>query len=441
MRLKLGIPEMLGSAPLARRLAGLTAARLLLVSLSLILVGAFYLRGKFGLQSYTLRVALQTFGLSFALTGVYAALLRKGKHLERLAEAQLVLDQLTWTVVAYLTGGASSGATSFYGLSCLVGASLLGLRGAFLAALSGALSYGSLVFALQRGLISAPRDQPASIYHLSTDELAFYLLVNLLVLIVVALLAGTLADRLRWTGGELALATERADQAERMAGLGRLAAGLAHEIRNPLGSIAGSIQLLRTARGLSDEDQRLCDIIQRETARLNDLVTDMVDLSKPKKPMFASVDAARVAREVVALTARSGRAVSDVEVSYSGLDAAPIWADGAQLRQMIWNLVRNAVQASSPGDSVEVAVEIIGKSTWLRVSDRGAGIDEAARERLFDAFFTTRSQGTGMGLAVVKRIADEHAFSIAVDSSRGRGATFRVNLGAPRASQPPPALD
>src|SRR6187431_1450445 len=435
MRLKLGIPEMLGSAPLARRLAGLTAARLLLLSLSLALVGAFYLRGRFGLESFTLRVALETFGLSFALTGIYAALLRKGQHLERLAEAQLVLDQLTWTVVAYLTGGASSGATSFYGLSCLVGASLLGLRGAFLAA----LSYGSLVFALQRGVLSAPRDQPASIYRLSTDELTFYLLVNLLVLIVVALLAGTLADRLRWTGGELALATERADQAERMAGLGRLAAGLAHEIRNPLGSIAGSIQLLRTATGLSDEDQRLCDIIQRETGRLNDLVTDMVDLSKPKKPIFASIDAARVAREVVALTARSGRAVSDVEVIYSGRENAPIWADGAQLRQMIWNLVRNAVQASSPGDSVEVAVEINGKSTWLSVSDRGVGIDEAARERLFDAFFTTRSQGTGMGLAVVKRIADDHAFSILVDSSRGRGATFRVNLGAPRASQPPPA--
>ncbi len=152
MRLKLGIPEMLGSVPLARRLAGLTAARLLLLSLSLALVGAFYLRGKFGFGSFTLRVALETFGLSFVLTGIYAALLRKGQHLERLAEAQLVLDQLTWTVVAYLTGGATSGATSFYGLSCLVGASLLGLRGAVLAALSGALSYGSLVFALQHGL-------------------------------------------------------------------------------------------------------------------------------------------------------------------------------------------------------------------------------------------------------------------------------------------------
>src|SRR5450432_2379287 len=439
MRVKLGIPEILGAAPLARRLAALTGARLVLLTASFILVGVFYLRGKFGLSSFTLRVALEVFGFSFGLTGLYAILLRGGRHMERLAEVQLTVDQLIWTVVVYLTGGASSGATSFYGLWCLVGASLMGLRGAALAAISGAASYGALVFCLQRGMISSPPDQPSSIYRLSPDELTFYVLVNLLVLIVVALLAGTLADRLRWTGGELAAATERADQAERMAGLGRLAAGLAHEIRNPLGSIAGSIQLLRTAEGLSDEDQRLCDIIQRETSRLNDLVTDMVDLSKPKKPLFAVVDAARVAREVVSLAAKSGRAVSDVEVSYSGAEAVHVWADGAQLRQLIWNLVRNAVQASSPSDGVEVAVEVIAGRAWLRVSDRGVGIDEMSRARLFDAFFTTRSQGTGMGLAVVKRIADEHGFSILVDSSRGRGATFCVDLGALRPSLQPPA--
>jgi len=163
-------------------------------------------------------------------------------------------------------------------------------------------------------------------------------------------------------------------------------------------------------------------------------VTDMVDLSKPKKPILAAIDAARVAREVVSLAAKSGRAVSDVDVAYSGVESAEVTADGAQLRQLIWNLVRNAVQASSPGDAVEVAVENRDGRFWLRVSDHGVGIDEAARARLFDAFFTTRSQGTGMGLAVVKRIADEHGFSIVVESSRGRGASFSVDLGVPRGS-------
>src|SRR6187399_51928 len=425
MRISLGLPDMVQSSALPRRLALFTAARIVFLSLCLALVGLFYLRGA-SLGSTTLRIGLVLLVVSFALAGLYALLLRLGKGLALVADAQIVLDQLAWTVVAYLTGGASSGAASLYGLSGLVGAALSGSRGAALAAGSGVVMYSSLVVLLASGTLAPPPDQPAAIYQLSGDEMRFYLAVNALVQLVVALLAGTLAERLRWTGGELVLATERADQAERMAGLGRLAAGLAHEIRNPLGSIAGSIQLLRTAHGLSDEDQRLCDIIQRETGRLNDLVTDMVDLSKPKKPIFASVDASRIAREVVALASRSGRAVSDVEVSYSGVENAPIWADGAQLRQMIWNLVRNAVQASSPGDGVEVAVEVIVKSAWLIVSDRGVGIDENARERLFDAFFTTRSQGTGMGLAVVKRIADEHAFSIVVDSSRGRGATFRV---------------
>jgi two-component system, NtrC family, sensor histidine kinase HydH len=432
LRIKLGIPEMLGAGPLPRRLAALTAARLVLLSLSLSLVGAFYLRGRFDMASYTLRIALCTFGVSFALAGIYAALLATGRHLERVADAQLVLDQFTWTVVAYLTGGASSGATSFYGLTCLVGAILTGVRGAALAAVTGVVSYVTLVFALQQGILASPPDQPLTIYRLAPDELRFYVLVNLLVLGVVALLAGTLAERLRWTGGELVAATERADQAERMAALGRLSAGLAHEIRNPLGSIAGSIQLLRTAKGLSTEDQKLCEIIQREAHRLNDLVTDMMDLSRPQKPIPTQIDVVRVAREVVELASKSGRAVSDVDVRYAGVERAIVRADGAQLRQLVWNLVRNAVQASSAGDAVYVRVEASPAGFSLSVADQGVGIDDADRERLFDAFFTTRSQGTGMGLAVVKRIADDHAFSIQVESSRGRGATFRVELGAKR---------
>jgi two-component system, NtrC family, sensor histidine kinase HydH len=430
IKLRLGLPEMVGAGPLPRRLAWLTGARLLFLAVALTLVGSFYLRDLGDMGSFTLRLTVSTLAVSFALAASYAAVLRSGRGLERMADVQLVLDQATWTVVAYLTGGATSGATSFYGLSCLVGASLTGMRGAALAAISGGLFYGTLVSTLYRGWLTPPPDQPASLYALSLPELRFYLLINLLVLVVVALLAGTLAERLKWTGGELVLATERADRAESMAALGRLAAGLAHEIRNPLGSIAGSIQLVRTAKGLSDEDRRLCDIIQSEASRLNDLVTDMIDLSKPRKPQLTSVDAASVAREVVELASKSGRAVSDVDVQYHGAASAWVQADGAQLRQLIWNLVRNAVQASSAGDAVTVEVaKHDDREVELNVVDHGPGIDDSAMERLFDAFFTTRSQGTGVGLAVVKRIADEHGFSIWVESSEGRGAAFHVLLG------------
>jgi len=427
MRISLGLPDMVQSSALPRRLALLTAARIVFLSVCLALVGLFYLRGA-SLGSTTLRIGLLLLVVSFALAGFYALLLRLGRGLAFVADAQIVLDQLAWTVVAYLTGGASSGAASLYGLSCLVGAALSGSRGAALAAGSGVVMYSSLVLLLGSGTLAPPPDQPAAIYQISGDEIRFYLAVNALVQLVVALLAGTLAERLRWTGGELVMATERADRAERMAALGRLAAGLAHEIRNPLGSIAGSIELLRSAPALSSDDQKLCDIIARESSRLNDLVTDMMDLSRPRRPELGPVDVAQIAQDVVALAGRSGRAVSDVAVLYEGPPSLTIDADGAQLRQLVWNLVRNGVQASSPGRPVRVVLTADDAGPTLSVIDRGIGIDATARERLFDAFFTTRSQGTGVGLAVVKRIADDHGFPIDVDSDAGRGATFRVRL-------------
>lgn len=426
---------MVASPALSRRLALLTAARLVFLTLCLGLVGLFYLRGA-SLGSVTLRISLALLAVSFACAGAYALLLRLGRGLAFVADAQIVLDQLSWTVVAYLTGGASSGAASLYGLSCLVGAALSGSRGAAIAAVSGVLSYAAMVGLLGGGILLPPPDQPATVYRLTGDEVRFYLAVNALVMLVVALLAGTLAERLRWTGGELVMATERAERAERMAALGRLAAGLAHEIRNPLGSIAGSVDLLRSARGLSPEDQKLCDIITREAGRLNDLVTDMMDLSRPRRPELGPVDVAQVAQDVVALAGRSGRSVSDVDVHYEGPSSLVVRADGAQLRQLVWNLVRNGVQASSAGKAVRVVLENLAGAVTLAVVDRGVGIDEEARARLFDAFFTTRSHGTGVGLAVVKRIADEHGFAIDVESGAGQGATFRVNLGQPL---PPPA--
>lgn len=439
--LPLGLPEIVGSPGLSRRLARIAAARLVMLTLALALVGLFYLRGG-GLGSVTLRIGLGTLVVSFTLAGLYALVLRTGKALVFVADAQLVFDQLTWTVVAYLTGGASSGAASFYGLSCLVGALLTGFRGAAIAAASGVVAYSTMVLLLAAKLLVPPSDQPLSLYRLGWDEVGFYIAIHALVELVLALLSGALAERLRATGGELVLATERADRAERMAALGRLATGLAHEIRNPLGSIAGSVQLLKGARGLSEDERALCEIIQREAGRLNDLVTDMMDLSRPREPQMVTIDIARLVREVVDLAGKSGRGASDVAVTYEGPESAQIVADGAQLRQLVWNLVRNGVQASTAGDRVVVSLTAEpepGKNLELAVRDRGPGIAPEARGRLFDAFFTTRSHGTGVGLAVVKRIADEHGFSLSVDSESEKGAVFRV--GMPKAPSNPPPTD
>jgi signal transduction histidine kinase len=430
---------------LANRLAWITGARLAFLSLLLGAVAFFYLRGALGKYPHSQTIVFASIGSAFALAAVYAAVLRSGKHLQRLAEAQIVLDQITWTAIVYVSGGATSGATSFYGLTCLVAAILIGMRGAALAAVSGIAIFAVLCagFALQ--WIRPPSDQGAASYAVTWEDVVYPLLVNALGIVVVALLAGYLADRLKRTGGALAEANERALAAERLAMLGRIAAGLAHEIRNPLGSISGSVEILRDAPGLGEEDRRLCDIISREAARLNNLVGDMLDLARPKKPEPATVDVAALAREVVALAARSERSgAGDVAVRYDGPDH-PVWArcDGAQMRQVVWNLVRNGVQASAAGTQVTVTVREDGDRIRLVVTDEGPGIPPEAMHRIFDAFYTTRAHGAGIGLAVVKRIIDDHAAVGATlgvaskrpeirpetkEGHRDRGASFEVGL-------------
>jgi signal transduction histidine kinase len=127
-----------------------------------------------------------------------------------------------------------------------------------------------------------------------------------------------------------------------------------------------------------------------------------------------------------------------VTVRYDGPDELVVQADAGQLRQVVWNLVRNAVQVNGPGAPVTVRVTAPDEAepARLEVVDEGPGIPPAARDRLFDAFFTTRSSGIGIGLAVVKRIVDDHGWSIDVESETGQGATFRVRLTSPLVRAP-----
>jgi two-component system sensor histidine kinase HydH len=430
---------------LGSRLKWITGLRLAFLALLLSATATLYLRGELARYSFSLRIVLVAIAAGFALAGVYAAILRSKRHLQILAWAQIALDQITWTAIVYVSGGATSGATSFYALTCLIGAILVGMRGAAAAAGIGFGVYALLCTGLYFGWVPSPPDQADAAYATEPAQVVYPILLNALAMTVVALLGGYLAERLRLTGGALQVATRRADEAERLAVLGRIAAALAHEIRNPLGSITGSIEMLRESQALSEEDRQLCDIVQREARRLNDLVGDMIDLSKPRPPRAEATDVAALSREVVALASNASRG-SDVRVVYEGPEREALArCDGPQMRQVLWNLVRNAMQASSAGSTVTVRVEKREREVTLTVDDQGAGIPDAVDMRIFDEFFTTRTHGAGIGLAVVRRILDDHAFMGArlfVDRAAGGGASFQVSLDSDvtglRKSSPPP---
>lgn len=410
-----------------RRLTWLTFARLLLYLVLLAAVAAFYLQGDSALYPASLRIVALTLSVAFAAAAVYATWIRTRKALTTLAWVQVVVDQLIWTVLVYLSGGPLSGATTFYGLSCVLAAVTLGLQGALAAAGIGGALFLALVAGLARGMILPPADQPPFLWRPS-----LYLypsLVSLVGLLVVALLAGYLARRLQTESGQLVLATRRAEHAERLAALGKIAAALAHEIRNPLGSISGSIEIIREAPGLGDDERRLCEIVRHEVARLNDLVGDMMNLAKPRVPNLETIDLARIARDVIDLAQKGGRAEHDVPLRYEGPERLETTADGAQLRQVVWNLVRNAIQVSGAGSPVIVRVLGTPDAAIVEVSDRGPGIPKDMRAAIFDAFVTTRSHGVGIGLAVVRQIVDGHKGTIEVEDAPEGGTTFRVRLG------------
>ncbi len=422
---------------LRARLAWVTGARLFVLTLLLGATAFFYLRGSLDRYPESMRIVFSTIALAYAISAVEAAMLRRVRRLRALAVIHLVIDQCLWTAIVYVSGGPASGATSFYGLTVLVGAVLIGVRGAAVAGAVGFALYGALGSAIVTHLVVPPPDQPLGSYATTWRELLYPLLLNALGIGVVGMLAGYLAERLRTTGGALEVARRRYTEAERLAELGRIAAWLAHEIRNPLGSISGSIEMLREAPALSPEDRELCDIVSREVTRLNDLVGDMLDLSKTRRPSAEAVDVAELARDVVSLANRSA-APKAVTVAYEGpAGEVATRCDGAQMRQVLWNLVRNAVQVSPSGSTVTVRVDPEGDRVALTVDDRGPGITPETRARIFDAFYTTHTHGVGIGLAVVKRIVDDHASmgaTIEVQSLDAGGTRFRVTLRRPSPS-------
>jgi len=222
---------------------------------------------------------------------------------------------------------------------------------------------------------------------------------------------------------------DAAKRAEKLAVLGHLAAGLAHEIRNPLGSIRGSVQLVREAPGLDEEDGNLLDLVQGEVLRLNELVSTMLAVGRPPTPQPADVDLGELVREVRLLVDRDQELRGSSSVEVEAVAPLCLEADPDALRQIVWNLLKNALEASPERGVVTVrAREGDEETVVLEVEDQGTGIPESEREKLFDMFYSKRARGIGLGLALVHQLVESHEGTIVVADGVDGGALMRVTL-------------
>ena len=223
-------------------------------------------------------------------------------------------------------------------------------------------------------------------------------------------------------------AEEQLRRAEKLSTLGEMAAVLAHEIRNPLGSIRGTAEILRDDFRPGEPKYEFLDIQIRETERLNRVVEDFLRMARQQPVELKECSLRDELETVVTLLRRDARA-RDVQLHLEPLPPGleQFRGDGDKLRQGFLNLTLNALQATSAGGTVAISAEIADTVCLIRFRDEGAGIPEQIRARIFEPFFTTKADGSGLGLAITRTVIEAHGGSITVDSS-SNGTIFTVAL-------------
>jgi two-component system, NtrC family, sensor histidine kinase PilS len=250
---------------------------------------------------------------------------------------------------------------------------------------------------------------------------------------------GLTASRLRGDAGDRTLVVfqdltelrrlqEQARHAERLATLGRFAASLAHEIRNPLGAISGSVQLVRERPSLEGDERQLLEIVSREVARLDDLVATMLAASRPGAPSRRWIDLRAVTSEVIELVRRSPLASGKAHLVVRDGPGVRAFVDDQQVRQVLWNLVKNALAVAPEGGRVEIHLEPLDGGARIIVDDDGPGIPEGERAKLFEPFYSGRPLGIGLGLSIVDQLVRAHGGHAEATTSPLGGARFVVSF-------------
>ena len=217
---------------------------------------------------------------------------------------------------------------------------------------------------------------------------------------------------------------------DRLAAVGRLAAAIAHEIRNPLTSIAGSVSMLSGLPEMNDDHRRLLDIVTRESQRLNGIITDFLAYSRTKQYHFGKVDLIQLVEDTLTLMDHRMTAEKTgitIERRFAAQPALAI-ADGDKLKQVFWNLCENAVRAMKNGGTLTAAVESLGDDWQISFSDTGSGMTPQQIEKIFEPFQSNFEGGTGLGLAIVYQIVQAHEGKVWARSKPGKGTTLVLRL-------------
>jgi two-component system sensor histidine kinase PilS (NtrC family) len=366
----------------------------------------------------------------FFLSFIYGLLQKRIKRDGTFALLQILVDTTIVSLIIFVTGSFLSVFSFLYLVVLIYSSMLLSRRTTLIIAAVCSIQFGIMVDLEYYGILT-PFGMKTS--HLAAmfawNEVLYKVLITMMACFAVAFLSSLLSEQTRKTKKELQAMEDHVKRVEKMAAIGEMAAGLAHEIKNPLASLSGSIQLLKEDIRYDPDHDRLMQIILREADRLSLLVSNFLLYARPPAGKVEPVELDKVLIETTELFEKDGS--TDGRISTTSNIESGIWIemDPVHLRQILWNLLLNAAEAIDGAG--KISIEMYGernKDAWVKIIDDGCGMSRETLKSIFDPFFTTKTSGTGLGLSIVHRILQAYDSRLDVDSEPNTGTSVTLKL-------------
>jgi two-component system sensor histidine kinase PilS (NtrC family) len=364
------------------------------------------------------------------LSLVYGIIISKVTNLIRFAYIQVVIDTFVISFIIFVTGGFTSIFSFLYLLTIIYSSILLFRKGSLLVAGLCAIQYGIIIDLEYYGILPAlGSGRISDAFQYNVGELFYKVIITMVACFGVAFLSSLLSERERRTKRELKAMADQVKRVEKMVAIGEMAAGLAHEIKNPLASLTGSIQILREEIPPNPDHEKLMHIILREADRLNSLLGDFLMFVKPPAGKVKPIELHLVIEEAVILLTRDRSNCSRITVSKNLIPDIWVSIDPSHLRQAFWNLLLNAIESMPEEGTLHIEMETHqDKRVTVSISDTGCGMSGKQIESIFDPFYTTKPNGTGLGLSIVHRILESYGIKVEIESQEDVGTTVDLSF-------------
>jgi two-component system sensor histidine kinase PilS (NtrC family) len=376
-------------------------------------------------------LTLSAFYLIFSayfLSALYFLFYLSGKNYTLQVYVQIFFDLLLITALVYFSGGLRGSFYFLYVFEIIAASIVISSSAAYITAILSGVLFAALIDAMYLGII--PQHASGTPTPISLDSLVTNVFTSWGVFFLVALLMNYLTGSLRKTREQLEHAQKELEVKKSLALAGEISAHLAHEIRNPLAAISGSVQVLRKEMALTGEQRDLMNIVVDESDRVSQSIEQFLNLASPGKQTFMAVDLSQVLKESIMLLQRSGELNGTYRVEGNYESAGILcYGNSNQFKQIFWNLIKNALKAMPEGGTLSVDLKQRKKNEIeINVRDNGKGMAKEDKERLFEPFYSGFKSGRGIGMAVVRRIVDDYNGKIQVSSELDKGTEIAIIL-------------